>query len=235
MSTVCFATTCWEKDWREILLSPDYLRVQQIERHCYPFHERLLIINNVQHLDAVRHAAEFHLAEKTLTRVIVADEVAPEVLASFQLTKDDFPSPWVYYNALAPLTALWATRSSHLLYVTGDVRLTKPVRWIYKALRALSGPIKVANLTWNDNYKEVRREAYRRSWNFYVAKEGFSDQMFLVRKEDFAQPIYKEIREDSRHYPRGPVFEARAFSAMKTRGWERVTYRWGSYLHQNFT
>ena len=93
--------------------------------------------------------------------------------------------------------------------------------------------IKVANPTWNGKYKEAKKESYRTTWNFYRAKEGFSDQLFLVKKADFCHPIYGEILSDSMHYPRGDVFEKRVFSYMKNRGWERIVYRHGSYTHEN--
>jgi len=93
--------------------------------------------------------------------------------------------------------------------------------------------IKVANPTWNRNYKEAKSESRRTTWNFYLAGQGFSDQLFLVRREDFQKPIYGEIRPDSHHYPRGDVFEKRVFSYMKNRGWERITFRRGSYIHEN--
>ncbi len=61
--SVTFATYCYEKDWPFILQHPEYLRVRQIQRHCYPFAERLLVINNVNSdsLADVRRAAMRHL------------------------------------------------------------------------------------------------------------------------------------------------------------------------------
>jgi hypothetical protein len=227
---VSFATCCWERDWRQILLDSDYLAVRQIGNHCFPFAERLLIINNVSDLEAVKRAAQSLVDRGILTRYIVAEDVLP----FFDLRRSDF-NDWQYYNALAPLAAIYHCQSDYLLYVTGDVYLKQPVCWIPRALRFLAKrpEVKVANLTWNDNYREAKEESYRSTWNFFVAKEGFSDQMFLVRRKDFQAPIYGEIREDGAHYPRGDVFEKRVFSYMKNRQWERITFRRGSYTHEN--
>ena len=244
LPTVSFATACWERDWKLILLDPDYLRVRQIGNHCFPFAERILIINNVENLAAVKAAAQTKVDEGVLTRWVVAEE---GVLSPFHLKRSDFQvgpdaphypgvnADWIYYNALAPLSAICACRSDYLLYMTGDVRLDAPVDWIGKALRRMekNRAIKVANLTWNHNYGEAKAESFRTTWNFYDAKEGFSDQLFLVRRSDFRQPIYGEIRPDSHHFPRGDVFEKRVFSYMKNRGWIRMTYRRGSYTHEN--
>lgn len=225
--TVTFATSCWEKDWRLILQDPEYLKKKQIGNHCFDFDERLLIINNVHDLNAVKKIGENHEA---LDRVEVAEE---KILEFFGLKRSDFDE-WQYYNALSPLSAIYHCKTDYLLYVTGDVYLKKPVNWIEKAIRFMEKKgAKVANLTWNDNYREAKKESYRTTWNFYVASQGFSDQMFLVKRSDFAAPIYGEIRPDASHYPRGDVFEKRLFSFMKNRGWERITFRRGSYTHEN--
>jgi hypothetical protein len=228
--TVTFATSCWEKDWRLLLLDPDYLAQRQIGHHRFPFAEKLLVINNVIDKEAVQKAAEKKVEEGVLTRYVFAENILP----FFSLSRSDF-NEWQYYNALAPLAAIYHGRSDYLLYLTGDVYLKKPIDWIAAAVRFMEKKksVKVANLLWNDKYEEAKREAYRRTWNFFVAKEGFSDQMFLVRTKEFRAPIYNEMRKDAAHYPRGDVFEARVFSFMKNRGWERITFRRGSYTHEN--
>lgn len=239
LPAVTFATACWEKDWRAILLDPDYLRVKQIGNHLFPFAEKLLIINNVKDLATVRKAAQAKVEEGVLTRYIIAEG---SVLEFFGLKRADFqagsgiPPDWLYYNALGPLNAIFFCQSEYLLYMTGDVRLDKAVDWVGKALKRMEkrSEYKVANLTWNDKYDEAKRESYRKEWNFFVAKKGFSDQLFLVKRDDFRRPIYGEIRPDSSHYPWGDIFEKRVFSYMKNRGWERITFRHGSYTHENF-
>ncbi len=232
LPSVTFATSCWERDWRLILLDPDYLQRRQIENHLFPFAEKILIINNVDNLEEVKRAAQAKVDEKILTRYVVADE---SILTFFDLKRTDFERDWQYYNALAPLTAIYEGQCEYLLYLTGDVRLDVPLDWIRPSLKWMEKDfqIKVANPIWNSQCKEAKKESYRTTWNFFQAKEGFSDQLFLVRRVDFRQPIYKEIRPDSHHYPRGDVFEKRVFSYMKNRNWERIIYRRGSYTHQN--
>ncbi|HLB53063.1 MAG TPA: hypothetical protein VJK48_05075 [Chlamydiales bacterium] len=234
--TVTFATSCWEKDWRQILLHPHYLPIQQIANHRFPFQEKILVINNVVDLSLVTQAAKRWLDHGVLSHVVAVDGREEEILSYFGLKRSDFATDWQFHNAMGPLTALFSAKSDYLLYVTGDVRLEKEVDWIGKALSYMekNRMCKVANLTWNDNFKEAKKEAYKTNWNFYVSKEGFSDQMFLVQRKEFTQPIYQEIRSDASHFPRGDVWEKRVFSYMKNRGWERITYRWGAYTHENF-
>jgi hypothetical protein len=229
LPTVTFATSCWEKDWRLLLLEPDYLKVRQIQNHCFAFAEKLLVINNVEDVEAVKRAAQKKVDEGVLTRYIVAENV----LSFFGLKRSDF-NDWQYYNALGPLNAIFHAKSEYFLYLTGDVYLEKAVDWIGKSLKVMqrNPQVKVANLTWNGEFKEAKKESYRSTWNFFVAKEGFSDQMFLVKREDFCQNIYGQMRSDAAHYPRGAVLEARIFSHMKNHNWERITFK-GSYTHEN--
>lgn len=246
LPSVSFATNCWERDWQRILLDPHYLAQRQIANHLFPFAEKILIINNVNDLTSVCQAAQRKIDEGVLTRYIVAEEAAKEVFHFFQLTKDDFQvdsllypnlrSDWLYYNALGPLTAIYSCQSDYLLYLTGDVRLNEPVQWIDQALRLMEkdSRYKVANLTWNHQYREAKRESNGKKKDFFIAADGFSDQLFLIKRSDFCAPIYHEIREDATHFPRGNVFEKRAFSAMKNRGWLRLTYSKGSYIHEHW-
>ena len=244
LPTVSFATCCWERDWRLILLDPDYLKVKQIENHVFPFFERVLIINNVKDLAAVKEAAQAKVDEGVLSRFVAAEEIASEMLSFFRLQRSDFRpvrdafgvnSDWIYYNALGPLSAIYVCKADYLLYLTGDVRLDQKIDWLGKSLRKMekNPRYKVANLAWNGRYDEAKKESYKKEGDFFAAKQGFSDQMFLVKRADFRQPIYGEIRVDSAHYPRGDVFEKRVFSYMKNRDWERITYRHGSYIHEN--
>ena len=228
--SVTFATACWERDWRLILLDPDYLSLRQISHHQFPFSEKLLVINNVSDLEAVKRAAQKKIDEGVLTRYVIAKDILP----IYGLERSIF-SDWQFYNALAPLTAIHECNTDYLLYQTGDVYLKKPVDWIAKAIRCMKKKprVKVANLTWNENYSEAKKESCKTSWNFYFANQGFSDQMFLVKTSDFKAPIYGEIREDSHHYPWGDILEKRIYSAMKNRGWMRITFRHGSYIHEN--
>ncbi len=248
LPSVTFATTVWEKDWKHVLLRPDYLRQKQIGNHCFAFDERLLVINNVKDLVAVKRVACELVEQGIISRFVVAEEIATQALPAFGLRRSDFRvgpdahlyesvnPDWIYYNALGPLSAIFAAESDYLLYLTGDVRLDHPVDWIAGALEKMEdNPLyKVANPTWNECYDEAKRESSHKDGAFYVAPQGFSDQIFLLKKKTFLEPIYSEIRSDSAHFPRGDVFEKRVFSAMKNRGWQRLIYRKGSYTHENF-
>jgi hypothetical protein len=248
LPSVTFATACWERDWKQILLDPHYLAQRQIANHLFPFAEKLLVINNVNDLGAVQDAAQKKIDEGVLSRYVVAEQTAKDLLGFFQLKREDFrPGPdahlyrdvdadWIYFNALAPLTAIYCCQSDYLLYMTGDARLDEPVDWIGRALRLMEKkPIyKVANLNWSSNNDGAKKESDGKCKGFYVSSRGFSDQMFLVKCADVRAPIYGEAAEDAVQYPRGDVFEKRLFTAMRKRNWLRLTYSKGSYIHENF-
>ena len=239
--SVSYATSCYEKDWRYVLGHPDYLKLKLIANNRYDFAERILIINNVLDYEEVLSAARKKIKEGVLTDVYVAKDYEQEVLDFFHLRKEDFKAKngyddrWVYYNASGVLTAIFLCKMDYLLFHTGDAYLGDPVDWIPSAIELMEkkNKYKVANLCWNNNFKEAEKESYKTKGKFYVSKSGFSDQQFLVRLKDFKRPIYNEIRDDSHHYPWGDTFEKRVFSFMKNHRWKRITYRYGSYTHEN--
>ncbi|MFA5250712.1 MAG: hypothetical protein WC371_04840 [Parachlamydiales bacterium] len=240
---VSFATSCFEKDWKQLLVDPDYLKSSLIEPHGYPFAEKLLIINNVLDPKEVAFWAQKRVDEGLLSRFYLADDVETEMLKFFDIEKGLFkakgppiPDEWVYYNARGVLTAIFLCRSDFLLYQTGDVRMEKKINWIGRAIELMHkhSDYKVANLTWNHRYAEAKREAVKKEKGFFVAESGFSDQQFLVRAADFKAPIYRQLHPESRFFPWGDTFEKRVFSFMKNQGWKRMTYSRGSYLHRSF-
>ena len=240
---VTFATACYEKDWEDLLLDQKSLD-EMILNHMHPFIKKMLVVNNVNEPNKVLKAAK---AKKILTDIVVAKEIEKEILEFFQLNKNDFKTTkdaknyegvddsWIYYNALAPLAAIFSCQTDYLLYTTGDVKVTKPVKWIEKAIEYLNRypNCKVANLLWNNRKKEAKNQSYKRDRNFFFSKEGFSDQMFLIKTKDFKQPVYQEIRTDAEHFPRGDVFEKRVFSYLKNHGFERIIFRKGFYEHKD--
>ncbi len=245
--TVTFATTCWENDWEKILKDPNYLKDNQISNNDFSFSEKIVIINNVKNLKEVVSYAKQLVDKNILTDYFIAQDLASDVLKFFNLKKCDFKAGedankyigvddnWVYFNAIGVMTAIYLCKTDYFLYFTGDSFLKEKVNWIKKSIDLMEKKknFKVANLTWNGNYKEAMKESYKARKDFFISKNGFSDQCFLVRKDDFQKPIYNEIRDDANHFPRGDVFEKRVYSYMLNHGWKRITYRHGSYYHEN--
>lgn len=243
LKKVSFATTCWERDWKIILKDSDYLSQKMIGNHNFDFFEKILVVNNVEDPEEVLFWARQKVRQKILTHVYLASDYDSKALDFFSLKRTDFKalSPgvkdaWVYYNARGLLTALYKCRGDFFLYHTGDAYLAKKTDWIDKALVLMEKypDCKVANLTWNNCFQDAEKEACKKEKGFFISGSGFSDQQFLVKTADFKQPIFSQIREDSRHFPWGNTLEKRVFSFMKNHKWKRITYSRGSYLHKSF-
>lgn len=244
---ITFATCVWEKDYRQILGEDDYLKTKMIANHNFPFQEKILIINNVDDFDHAYSLAKKRVDQGILTKIYHTKDDHEDVMDFFWLTKDKFKAyeklkkenkntddNWVYYNALGPLSAIYHCNTEFLLYHTGDTRLLKKSDWIDDAICAMerNRRYKVANLNWKEG-TDIIKESYKKKGKFYISKKGFSDQLFLVRTEDFKRPIYSKIRSDARHYPRGETFEKRVFSHMANNKWLRLTHTDQFYLSKN--
>ena len=237
--SVTFATACWEHDWRQVLLHPNYLKKYQIAHHNYPFDEKLLVINNVKNLSLVLEAANQRIEEGVLDRVVLSQEA---ILSRFQMTKEDFckdsiwrkgnnpkvPGEAFYYSALGPLTAICSASCDYLLYQCGDVFLPKPVgNWIKKVI-----PLMRANPLCKLATIRPQPDLFLPGEEFYCTPLRFSDHLFFAKCSDLYAPIYNEPREDVTNYPWGDTFEMRTFSAMKNRGWQEIIYTAGEYEHK---
>ena len=240
---VTFVTSCWEKEWKQVLLSPDYLKNFLIGNHCHAFAERILVIVNVENLTPVLKAAEKRISEGLIDRVVLFQE---DALKTFGLQRADFrgsgqfSSDFIYYNAMGPLMGIHSATCEYIFYQRADVRVEKPTVWIGPAIDLMekNPAYKIANLVWNYAgtsyyaYREAEDESFTKDGDFYVSNMNFSDQMFLAKLSDLNAPIYSEPRADIYFHP-GDSFEMRVVSAMKNRGWLRLIHAHGAYIHQN--
>jgi len=231
MRTVTLETKCWSGDWRRILKS-DRLRTL-VERNCFEFADRTLMINNVDHVARVTRAAERAIEAGILTRSVLVADHAEEALRFFDLTADALTRGYVY--SIAELVSLYVCRTEYLLHYAGDCLPMAAYDWVGNAIAVMEADprIKVANLTWDGKYDEADAESSFATDDFFVGF-GFSDQCFLVRTSDFRALIYNETHPYSERYPDygGELFEKRVDSWMRNHQYLRATYKHGSYLHE---
>lgn len=233
--TVTFETKVWENDW-EIILKTNRIN-EMIERCNYLFDEKILYINNVTDLKAVRRAADDLVSKQIITKYIVVEDHAEAALKFFSLSREKLGMG--YYYSIAELVSIYLTKTEFLLHFSGDsiVFENTPKNWLYEGIDTLreKDNVKVFNLTWNKKYKEARKEShFEDQLNFYG--NGFSDQMYLIRTADFKEGIYEQHHPDSKRYPAygGELFEKRIYSWLRNFNYLRATYKHGSYLHKNF-
>lgn len=231
---VTFETKCYEKDWK-ILLKTDRLE-KMIRYNLYPFKEKVLFINNVRDVGEVSHYADKLVTQGILTSFVVVDDFAKEVLDYFEISNESFKGG--YYYSIAELVSIYLCKTEYLLHFSSDSILETSFPWIETAILKMkcAKNIKVANPTWNSRYFEAKHEAFDEDENFFIG-QGFSDQCYLIRIKDFKRKIYNEKNPSSERYPHygGELFEKRVDAWMRNHHYQRITFKHGSYIHQNFT
>jgi len=234
--SVSFETKVWEKDYEIILKSG---RIQNMIARChYPFEQKKLFINNVSDLAKVQRLADKLISKSVIDQYVVVDHFAKEALDFFELSKESLGRG--YYYSIAELVSIYLCTTKYLLHFSGD---SIPMRnsnsqWLYILLKKLdSNPIiSVANLLWNQKTQEAIQESIEHDSQFCIGY-GFSDQMYLIRTDEFRRPIFNEHNEKSNHYPSygGELFEKRVHSYMLNHERLRATYLESSYKHRNFS
>lgn len=203
---VTFETKCYERDWRELLLTDRLSRA--IAQHRFPFAERILYVNNVERPELVLRHARRLVDEGVLTDCVLVDEHSEEALLFFGLTEEDFQGGYRY--SIAELVALYRCRTEYLLHYAGDCMLEEPTDWLRPCLERmrLQRSIVAANPVPNGRMDEAAREALLTDGDFHLGY-GFSDQCYLVRTLDFRARIYGERHPASERYPAygGELFE----------------------------
>ena len=234
--SITFETKVWENDW-EIMLKTDRIR-QMIERCNHPLEEKILYINNVRNLGAVKRAADSLISKQIINKYVVASEHAQAALDFFSLSKEKLGKG--YYYSIAELVSIHLTKTQYLLHFSSDSIIAPRTSkgWLNIGINTLetNPQVKVFNLIWNNKYKEAQNEsAYEDQNSFYG--NGFSDQMYLIRAADFKDCIYEYHHPDAERYPDygGDLFEKRVYSWLRHHNYLRATYKHGSYLHQNFS
>jgi hypothetical protein len=234
--SVSFETKVWEKDYEIILKSG---RIQNMIARChYPFEQKKLFINNVNDLAKVQRLADKLISKSVIDQYVVVDDFAKEALDFFELSKESLGRG--YYYSIAELVSIYLCTTKYLLHFSGD---SIPMRnsnsqWLYILIKKLeSNPkISVANLLWNQKTQEAIQESIEHDSQFCIGY-GFSDQMYLIRTDEFRGPIFNEHNEKSNHYPSygGELFEKRIHSYMLNHERLRATYLESSYKHRNFS
>lgn len=231
---VTFFTNCWEGDWRYLLKTP---RLQNaIENHNFPFAQKILCISNVKDESLVKKHADKLVSKGVITSYFLANEFEGATLEFFDLTKEELKQS--YYYTLAPLVELYLCKTDYLVHQTGDVILYEKADWITPSLIGLgvSGRNVVANPVWDRQFAGAKSESFSENENFFIGF-GFSDQCYLVKRDVFRRPIYKEWNDASSRYPTYVMwgFERRVDSWMRNNNLHRLTYKTASYRHESFS
>jgi len=231
--SVTFETKCYEKDWRFIINAN---QIGKMINNCnYAFDKKVLFINNVSDYNKVKKHADKLISKSIIDEYYVVEEYANEALNFFNLTVESFKQG--YYYSIAELVSIYLCKTDYLLHFSGDsVIENKESTWIDDAITLMETDKNVftANPVWNFNYEEAKNESFKEDDKWFYGF-GFSDQSYLVKKENCRKPIYSEYNPASDRYPKygGELFEKRVDSYMRNHNLYRVTSKHISYVHEN--
>jgi len=230
---VTFFTNCWEGDWRYLLKTP---RLQNmIDHNDFKFKKKILCISNVEDVSLVTKHAEQLIKKGILTSYFLAQDYVKPALDFFELSAEDLKQSYNY--SIPPLTALYLCETDYLLHHTGDVILPEKTDWISPSLKALQQNKNsvVANPVWDYKSEGARSESLTEDDIFFIGF-GFSDQCYLIKRDVFRRPIYKEWNDASSRFPEHGMwgFERRIDSWMRNHDLVRLTYKGASYRHDSF-
>jgi hypothetical protein len=229
MTDVDYVINVFERSYREVL-KPGSLRARSAE-HCYPFRRIVVLVNNVDDREHVSAMLEALLASGEITEAHFVCDWLDHALSVTNLSRDEIRSS-IHYTDCS-LVAVVLAGSPYLLYSDADVHLTEPADWISPSLELMHTDhrVAVANPEWTPS--TLHQETRERSGDFALGY-GFSDQLYLLRRDEFARPIYKHSALVSWRYPlchRAPVFEQRVDAYMRCFRRLRATSTRVAYRH----
>jgi hypothetical protein len=224
--TVELVINCFERTYREVL-SEGYVEAIAAQNK-YPFAQRTVLINNVDDPARARELARERVDEGEIDRFLFVADRLKDALQRTGLTRDDLePTPY-FMDFL--LVAACLDGPEYLLHWDADCRLVEPVDWVTPSLELMERDprVLVANPNWEiPNLDEFTLENDGR----FALAHGFSDQVFLARKEDLAAPIYKQRCIAKWRYPFPYIYEARIDAYQRHNNRLRATYRDAMYVH----
>jgi hypothetical protein len=234
--TISFETKVWEKDW-ELILKTN--RLKNLIKACnHKFDKKILLINNVNNLREVLKEADRLVKNEVITEYINVAVHANQALKHFEISKESLGMG--YYYSIAELVSLYLSKTQYLLHFSGDSMVSRESakNWLEIGIKTLERhpQVKVINLMWEQSDAAIREEMiYETPDHWYSI--GFSDQMYLVRTEDFKERIYNYRHPYSERYPKfaGELFEKRVDSWLRVNDFYRATLKNGRYIHRNFT
>ncbi|MGE3164266.1 MAG: hypothetical protein AB7O52_05135 [Planctomycetota bacterium] len=228
---VDLVVNCFERTYRDVL-RPGFFS-DLASQHEFPFAQRHALLNNIDDLpEAVDHAQalvdrgeidQFFLVAEHLPRALMHTRLTPASLGRVP-----------HYSDCALVAVTIASDSPWIVYWDAEARLLTPFDWIRPSVSLMERDprVLVANPSWEPD--TVDRETWEEQPPFALGY-GFSDQVFLARRADFAAPIYDERCLPALRYPLShiaQVFEARVDGYMRRHRRLRATHRLAHYAHE---
>jgi hypothetical protein len=232
VSEIDLIVNCWERTVRHVVRRGYFTAIE--ESNCHKF-RKILLINNVNDLNATLKRADQLIAYGELDEYYIVAEKLPAALKKANLSRGDLGEKILHYSD-APLVAVTLeSENDWLLYWDAEISLISPFNWCTEAMFFMdeNPDIIVANPSWQAG--SVDREALYTTGMFSVGY-GFSDQVFLARRSDLAKVQWDCRCIASLRYPLShiaPDFEQRLDAFMRRYGKLRATFMNATYEHPN--
>jgi len=219
----------FERTYRDVLAPGFFPGVSaQNRRH---FARRTAVINNVVDRADAQTRAEALIEAGELDSVFFVQDHIDAALRETGLTREDL-GRIPYFTDFA-LVAVTLGGPEWIVHWDAEVQLLEAVDWIGPSqdLMARDRRVMIANPNWNA--PTLERETIEWTGAFALGL-GFSDQLFLARRAELAQPIYGQRCVARLRYPMahvGHIFEARVDAYMRHHQRLRATYLNCTYGH----
>jgi hypothetical protein len=226
---VDLVVNCYERSYREVLGADLLNRIAAENR--FAFASQTVLINNVDERADAQRRADAAVMRGAIDRYAFVADRLDGALDVTGLTRGDLGRV-AHYSDCA-LVAVALDGAPWLVYWDADVHLREPVDWISPSIGLMErdARVLVANPNWV--YPSLENETLEQAGDFALG-QGFSDQVFLARREDLARPIYAQRCLSLYRFPLShiaDVFEARVDAHMRHHDRLRATYRPAVYVH----
>jgi hypothetical protein len=221
--------SCFERTYRTVL-KPGFF--SQIERqNCAHFKRRVALINNVEDRAGAEQRARALLESGEIDACHWVSDHLDGALKQVGMTRRDLGriphySDWALVMHTLP-------GSEWVLHWDPDLLMVSRAEWVDTsiALMEADARVMVANPNWSG--PRPAHETLEECGDFALGY-GFSDQVYLVRRADLAQPIYGCRCLASLRYPLAHIastFEKRVDAYMRTHRRLRATHTQAMYVH----
>lgn len=219
---------CYERTYRDVLRPGFFPRIEQQNLHEL---NKIAIINNVDDRPAVQRQADKLVSSGELDAYYFVSDHIKSALELLQLEPSDLGS--IPYFVNWGLVMVTTPGSPWLMHWDAEIRLERECDWLSPAVNFMQHHPEIA--TANPNWKKqtLAKETLREDGDFALGY-GFSDQLFLARRAELAQPIYDYACAASLRYPLahlGSTFEKRIDAYMRRTRRMRATFKPLRYIH----
>ena len=221
---------CYERTYREVLTEETLRRITS--ELDFPFARRTLLVNNVDDRGDADRRAQAVIESGAADEVFHVEDHLDEALERTGLTLAEL-QPIPYFTDWA-VVAVCLPGPGWMLHWDPELRMGSDVDWITPALELFERDprVMVAGPHWGMP-DDVQRQEVERSGPFSLG-HGFSDHVFLIRRADFARPIYRDRSLVRFRYPLahvGHIFEARVDAHLRRNGRLRAVHLEAGYAH----